>query len=57
MGFLSGLRRANYRTARILGDVQAVSKGPGAVGRRVVSRQAYRVTNRILGKSLRGLFK
>lgn len=57
MGFLSKVRRANYRMARDLGDLQAVTKGPGAVGRRVVRRQAYKATNRLLAKSLRGLFK
>jgi hypothetical protein len=40
-----------YRTARILGDVQAVQKG--RVGRRVARRLAGRGTGRLLRRTLR----
>lgn len=42
-----------YGLARLLGDVSAISKGPTAVGRRVVRRVAGRATGRVL----RRLFK
>ncbi len=46
------LRKGMYRSARILGDVQAVSTG--RVGRRV----ARRGVGRLLGRTLmRGLFR
>jgi hypothetical protein len=49
------LRSQLYRAARDLGNVEAVSKGPGAYGRRVVRRKAYRTTNGALGRFLRGI--
>lgn len=42
-----------YMLARILGDVQAVSKGPRAVGRRVARRAAGRATARMLRRLFR----
>jgi len=36
------LRSQLYRTARILGDLDAASRGPSAYGRRVVRKAAYR---------------
>jgi hypothetical protein len=36
------LRSQLYRSARIMGDVEALSKGPAAYGRRVVRKRAYR---------------
>ena len=30
-----------YRSARIMGDIEAMSKGPGAYAKRVVRRKAY----------------
>lgn len=30
--------------ARLAGDVSAIGRGPGAVGRRLVRRQAYRAS-------------
>jgi hypothetical protein len=35
------LRSQLYRSARILGDVEAMSKGPGAYAKRVVRKKAY----------------
>jgi len=48
------LRSQLYRAARDLGNVQAAEKGPTSYGKRVVRRKAYRSTNRVLGKVLRG---
>lgn len=42
-GFLYGL-------ARLLGDIQAVSKGPGATARRMGRRAAGKATGRALGR-------
>jgi len=39
---LNRARRKTYKAARVMGDANAISRGPGAVGRRVVRRQAYR---------------
>ena len=35
------LRSQLYRSARILGDVEAMSKGPGAYANRVVRKKTY----------------
>jgi hypothetical protein len=48
-----GLRSQLYRAARDLGNVQAAAKGPGAYGKRVVRRTAYRKGNSGLRKVLR----
>jgi len=42
-GFLYGL-------AKLLGDIQAVNKGPKAVAKRIARRSAGRATGRILGR-------
>jgi hypothetical protein len=47
------LRSQLYRAARDLGNVEAASKGPGAYGKRMVRRAAYRKTNRGLAGLLR----
>jgi hypothetical protein len=44
---IARVRRAEYRNARLLGDVRAVETG--RVGRRVY--------NRIIGRALTGLFR
>jgi len=44
-----------YRTARVMGDVQAAMRGPGAYGRRRVRKVAYRSTNRGLYRLLKSL--
>lgn len=36
------MRRLLYALARLLGDVNAVQRGPDAVARRVVRKAAYR---------------
>lgn len=46
---MTTLRGSLYRAARLLGDVQAVSKGPAATGRRIVRKQAYATWNGLLG--------
>ena len=49
------LRSQLYRSARLLGNVQAAERGPGAYVRRTVRRKVYRKANGLLGKLLRGL--
>jgi hypothetical protein len=48
-----GLRSQLYREARILGNAEALAKGPAAYGRRVARRRAYAtsssLTRRLLG--------
>lgn len=46
-------RSALYQAARILGDLQAAQRGPAPLGRRLVRKQAYRITNRALARGLR----
>ena len=48
------LRQDMYRGASILGDIEAIEEGPGAVVRRVVRKEAYKKTNVGLRKFLRG---
>jgi hypothetical protein len=47
------LRSWLYFAARFLGDVQAIRRGPEAVGKRLLRRQAGRITARMLGKWFR----
>lgn len=42
-----------YRAARFLGDVQAASKGPTALAKRIARKAAYRQTNKGLAGLLR----
>jgi len=44
------LRRDLYRGARVLGDIQAVSRGPHAVAKRVERRWLWRIVARLLRK-------
>lgn len=44
------LRRALYRGARILGDVQAIEKGPTAIAKRVERKWLGRLLGRLLRK-------
>jgi hypothetical protein len=44
------LRRDLYRGARILGDVQAVRKGPAGVAKRIERRWIWRIVGRLLRK-------
>jgi len=45
------VRRDLYRGARILGDVEAASKGPTAVAKRVERRWLWRMVARLLRKA------
>jgi len=50
---VSRTRSSLYRWARVLGDVEAASKGPGSFARRQVRRSVYRSTNQGTRKLLR----
>lgn len=50
---ISGFRSFLYGLARVLGDINAVSKGPKATVKRIGRRAAGKAT----GKALRKLFK
>lgn len=54
---LNQLSRLLYKAARTTRDVNAVSRGPKATAKRVVSKAAYRQGNRLIAKSLRNLWK
>ena len=43
----TGAGRAALRAYRVAGDVRALSRGPGAYGRRVVRRSAFRALRRL----------
>lgn len=47
------LRSQLYRSARILGDLEAASRGPSAYGKRVVRRAAYRKSGSLTRQLLR----
>jgi hypothetical protein len=42
-----------YRLARILGDINAVRRGPKATGKRIARRAAGKITGRALGRIFR----
>lgn len=42
------VRRHLYRAGSILGDVNAVSKGPEAVGRRLIRKSLWKTWSRIV---------
>lgn len=44
------VRRTLYRLASILGDANAVSRGPKAIAKRVVRKTATRETMKLLGR-------
>jgi hypothetical protein len=48
------LRGQLYRAARDLGNAQAAANGPGAYGKRVARRGAYRKGNSGIRKLLKG---
>ena len=50
---ISSTRSWLYWMARFLGDVQAVEKGPGAVGRRIERRLVGKMTGRTLWRLFR----
>jgi hypothetical protein len=47
------MRSFLYWLARLMGDVQAIQRGPGAVGRRIGRRIVGKITGRILGRLFR----
>jgi len=47
------LRSEMYRTARIMGDAEAMQKGPTSYGKRVLRKQMYRRSNSATRKLLR----
>jgi hypothetical protein len=47
---ISALRSVLYGLAKLLGDVQAVRRGPDAMVKRLARRQAGKMTGRWLGK-------
>ena len=48
-------RSGLYRWARILGDVEAMEKGPNAYAKRVIRKRVYRTTNKTVARALRQL--
>ena len=44
------VRRTLYREARLLGDVQAIAKGPTAIAKRAERRFAWRMAAKLLRK-------
>lgn len=50
MRSISALRSLLYRSARVLGDVQAVSKGPAAIVKRVERRAFGQLASTIIRK-------
>jgi hypothetical protein len=50
---ISALRTVLYTLAKYLGDVQAVRRGPEAMGKRLMRRAAGKSTGRMLGKWFR----
>jgi hypothetical protein len=51
------LTSALYKAARLSADARAISKGPGAVGKRIIRKAVYRKTNGMLASALCRLFK
>jgi hypothetical protein len=47
------MRSFLYRLARLLGDINAVSRGSAAIGRRIGRRIAGKVTGRFLWRIFR----
>jgi len=47
------LRSEMYRTARIMGDVEAMQQGPTAYGKRVLRKRMYRRSNSATRQLLR----
>lgn len=50
---ISKTRSLLYLLARMLGDFQAIRRGPKAVGKRILRRATGRLTGRWLGKLFR----
>jgi len=47
------LRRGLYTLARLMGDANAISRGPSAIGKRMIRKYAYRSLSRFLNRILR----
>jgi hypothetical protein len=47
------MRSEMYRTARLMGDLQAAEKGPNAYGKRVMRKKMYRRSNTLTRRLLR----
>jgi len=52
---INSIRNILYKTAKILGDINAVQKGE--IGERIVRRAAGKTSGQLLQKLFRGLFK
>jgi hypothetical protein len=52
---IAGLRSELYHAARVMGDVQAISQGPGAYAKRYVRRRVYSRSMGATGSILRAL--
>ncbi|HHW19255.1 MAG TPA: hypothetical protein GXX30_10255 [Firmicutes bacterium] len=50
---ISQVRGLLYSLARLLGDIQAISKGSKATAKRTARRAAGKATGRMLGKLLK----
>ena len=50
-----GLRSQLYRDARIMGNVEALSRGPVAYGKRYARRKTYAKSNALTHSVLRSL--
>lgn len=46
-----------FRAARYSADARAVSKGPEAIAKRLVRKQVYKTSNRVVAAFIRGLLK
>jgi hypothetical protein len=44
------IRRDMYRAGRLLGDIQAIEKGPTAIAKRVERKWLWRIVGRLLGR-------
>jgi hypothetical protein len=42
MATLSQIRKAAYKTQRMIGDYQAATRGPGVLGKRILRRHVTR---------------
>lgn len=51
---LNKLSRLEYKAARTTRDLNAITRGPGAVAKRVVRRRLYRGVNGGLAKLIKG---
>lgn len=52
---LNRARRASWKASRVIGDIEAAERGPGAYGRRIIRRHVTRHTNRALRGAMRRL--